>query len=170
MSKSERHLYEFGDFRLDASERLLSRRGVTVPLTPKAIDVLLALVEQPGRLLDKETLLKTVWPDSFVEENNLADNVFKLRRVLGDGENGPRFIETVPKRGYRFVADVRAVGPLTEQGPELVQQVGAEPPRQAERRERAGPAAGHQHSKTHKRSLVGSRRDDAARRRAGRRL
>ena len=135
MSKGERHLYEFGDFRLDASERLLSRRGVTVPLTPKAIDVLLALVDQPGRLLDKEILLKTVWPDSFVEENNLADNIFKLRRVLGDGENGPRFIETVPKRGYRFVADVRAVGQLTEQGPELVQQVGAEPPRQAERRE-----------------------------------
>ena len=170
MSKSERHLYEFGDFRLDASERLLSRRGVTVPLTPKAIDVLLALVEQPGRLLDKETLLKTVWPDSFVEENNLADNVFKLRRVLGDGENGPRFIETVPKRGYRFVADVRAVGQLTEQGSELVQQVGDGPATPGGATRRAGPAAGHQHSKTHKRSLVGSRRDDSARRRAGRRL
>ena len=116
MSKSERHLYEFGDFRLDASERLLSRRGVTVPLTPKAIDLLLALVEQPGRLLDKETLLNTVWPGTFVEENNLADNIFKLRRVLGDGENGSRFIETVPKRGYRFVADVHAVAPLTEEG------------------------------------------------------
>ena len=132
MSTSGRRFYEFGDFRLDASERLLSRRGVTVPLTPKAIDLLLALVEQPGRLLDKETLLNTVWPDTFVEENNLADNIFKLRRVLGDGENGPRFIETVPKRGYRFVADVRAVGALTEQGPELGQQVVAESPRQAD--------------------------------------
>ena len=81
-------MYEFGDFRLDAYARLLSRLGVTVPLTPKAIDLLLALVEQPGHLLDKETLLKTVWPDSFVEENNLADNIFKLRRVLGEGENG----------------------------------------------------------------------------------
>ena len=90
---------------------------MTVPLTPKAIDLLLALVDQPGRLLDKETLLRKVWPDSFVEENNLADNIFKLRRVSGDGENGPTFIETVPKRGYRFVADVRAVGPLTDQGP-----------------------------------------------------
>ena len=68
MSKSERHLYEFGDFRLDASERLLSRSGVAVPLTPKAIDLLLALVAQPGRLLDKDTLLKTVWPGTFVEE------------------------------------------------------------------------------------------------------
>ncbi len=113
----------------------MSNRGVTVPLTPKAIDLLLVLVDQPGRLLDKETLLKTVWPDSFVEENNLADNIFKLRRVLGDGDNGPRFIETVPKRGYRFVGDVRAVGPLTEQRRELVQQVVAEPPHQAEGRE-----------------------------------
>ena len=115
-------MYEFGDFRLDASERLLSRRGATVPLTPKAVDLLLALVEQPGRLLDKEILLKTVWPDTFVEENNLADNIFKLRRVLGDGEHGSRFIETVPKRGYRFVADVRAIGPLTEHRPDQVQQ------------------------------------------------
>ena len=135
MSKSERRLYEFGDFQLDASERLLSRRGATVPLTPKAIDLLLALVEQPGRLLDKETLLNTVWPGTFVEENNLADNIFKLRRVLGDGESGPRFIETVPKRGYRFVADVRAVAPLTAQEPELALQVVAEPPRPAEARE-----------------------------------
>ncbi|AMY07941.1 Transcriptional regulator HilA [Luteitalea pratensis] len=128
-------MYEFGEFRLDEAERLLSRRGVTVPLTPKAFDLLLALVDQPGRLLDKETLLSTLWPDSFVEENNLADNIFKLRRVLGDGENGRRFIETVPKRGYRFVADVRAVAPLTAQGPELAPQVVAEPPRQAEARE-----------------------------------
>ena len=128
---SERRLYEFGDFRLDASERLLSRRGVTVPLTPKAIDLLLALVEEPGRLLDKETLLKTVWPDTFVEENNLADNIFKLRRVLGEGETGPTFIETVPKRGYRFVAHVRAAGPMTEPGSELVQQVVALAPHQA---------------------------------------
>ena len=81
MLKKADRLYEFGDFRLDASTRLLSRRGVTVPLTPKAVDLLLALVERPGHLLDKETLLKTVWPDSFVEEeNDLADNIFKLRR------------------------------------------------------------------------------------------
>jgi DNA-binding winged helix-turn-helix (wHTH) protein len=135
MAMSERRLYEFGDFHLDACERLLSRRGVTVPLTPKSIDLLLALVEQPGRLLDKDTLLKTVWPDTFVEENNLADNIFMLRRVLGDGENGPRFIETVPKRGYRFVADLRVVGPLTEPGPDVVQQGVAVPPPQAKGRD-----------------------------------
>ena len=144
MSKSERHLYEFGDFRLDASERLLSRSGVAVPLTPKAIDLLLALVAQPGRLLDKDTLLKTVWPGTFVEENNLADNIFKLRRVLGDGENGSRFIETVPKRGYRFVADVRAIEWLTDQIPDPAPQVVAEPSRHAaggEGRSRCPPPA-----------------------------
>jgi eukaryotic-like serine/threonine-protein kinase len=122
MSNERNCLYEFGDFRLDASERVLSRRGVNVPLTPKAVDLLLALVEQPGRLLDKETLLKLVSPESFVEENNLADNIFKLRRVLGDGETGPRFIETVPKRGYRFVAEVRTVAGVPRQWPEPVQQ------------------------------------------------
>jgi Tol biopolymer transport system component/DNA-binding winged helix-turn-helix (wHTH) protein len=132
MSKTGNRFYEFGEFRLDAVARLLSRGGVTVPLTPKAVDLLMALVEQPGHLLDKNTLLTTVWPDSFVEENNLADNIFKLRRVLGDGENGRTFIETVPKRGYRFVADVRAVGHAPEQGPEPIGQVAAEPPDQAQ--------------------------------------
>jgi eukaryotic-like serine/threonine-protein kinase len=102
MSNQDNHLYEFGEFRLDASARLLTRQGQTVGLTPKALDLLVALVRNPGELLDKETLLQSVWPDSFVEENNLADNVFKLRRALGEG-----FIETVPKRGYRFTASVQ---------------------------------------------------------------
>ncbi len=107
MEKKPKQLYEFGPFRLDAAERLLLRAGETVPLTPKAFDVLLALLEQPGHLLEKEVLLKAVWPDSFVEENNLADNISRLRKALCDGENGQKFIETVPKRGYRFVADVK---------------------------------------------------------------
>ena len=106
MSKTDKQLFEFGRFRLDATERLLLRDGVAIPLTPKSFDVLLALVEQHGHLLEKETLLKTVWSDNFVEENNLADNIFKLRKALGEGENGQKFIETIPKRGYRFVADV----------------------------------------------------------------
>jgi len=101
------HLYEFGAFRLDAVERLLLREGEAVPLTSKAFDVLLALVEQPGHLLEKETLLKTVWPDTIVEENNLADNISRLRKALGEGEHGQKFIETVPKRGYRFRAEVK---------------------------------------------------------------
>ncbi len=107
MEGNFKNLYEFGPFRLDVKERLLLRDGVVVPLTPKAFDLLLALVEQPGHLLEKETLLKAVWPDSFVEENNLADNISKLRKALNDGENGQKFIETIPKRGYRFVAEVR---------------------------------------------------------------
>jgi DNA-binding winged helix-turn-helix (wHTH) protein/Flp pilus assembly protein TadD len=107
MNRNLKHLYEFGPFRLDATERLLLRDGDLIPLTPKAFDLLLAMVEQPGRLLEKAALLKAVWPDSFVEENNLADNVSRLRKALGEGEQGMKFIETIPKRGYRFVAVVR---------------------------------------------------------------
>src|SRR5689334_22059572 len=99
MERNLKTLYEFGSFRLDPGERLLLRDGNAVTLTPKAFDLLLTLVDQPGRLLDKDFLFKTVWPDSFVEENNLADNISRLRKALCDGENGNRFIETVPKRG-----------------------------------------------------------------------
>jgi Tol biopolymer transport system component/DNA-binding winged helix-turn-helix (wHTH) protein len=109
MSLQIKHIYEFGHFRLDAAERLLLRDGETVPLTPKAFDLLHALVEGHGRLLEKEELLKKVWPDTFVEEANLASNISQLRKALGDGENGQRFIETAPKRGYRFVASVNKV-------------------------------------------------------------
>jgi len=108
MEKNASHLYEFGPFRLDPAERLLSRGEEPVPLTPKAFDLLVALVSQPGHLWEKDALLKTLWPDSFVEESNLADNVFRLRKALGDGDNGQKFIETVPKRGYRFTAQVIA--------------------------------------------------------------
>jgi hypothetical protein len=69
--------------------------------------VLLALVQRPGRLLEKDTLLRIVWPDTFVEENNLADNISRIRKALRDGEQGRPFIETVPRRGYRFVAEVK---------------------------------------------------------------
>ncbi len=126
MEKKQKRLYEFGPFRLDEAERLLQRAGEVVPLTPKALDVLLMLVKQPGRLLKKETLLQAVWLDSFVEENNLTDNISRLRKVLGEGENGQKFIETVPKSGYRFVATVRdvtdevdTVATKLDQGPSL---------------------------------------------------
>ncbi len=110
MEKNLKPLYEFGPFRLDPEERLLLRDGEGVPLTPKAFDLLLVLVEQPGRLLEKDVLMKAVWPDSFVEESNLADNVSRLRKALGEGEDGAKFIETVPRRGYRFVTVVRELG------------------------------------------------------------
>ena len=120
MEENFKRLYEFGPFRLDAEERLLLRDGEAVPLTPKAFDLLLALLEQPGHLLEKDALMKAVWPDSFVEENNLADNISRLRKALGEGEHGRRFIETIPKRGYRFVAEVRrpdglGAGPIVEE-------------------------------------------------------
>jgi len=111
MSHQSIHLYEFGPFWLDVRERLLLRDGESVPLTPKAFDLLLSLVEHHGHLLEKDELMKLIWPDTFVEESNLSSNISHIRRALGDGENGQKFIETVPKRGYRFVADVREAPP-----------------------------------------------------------
>jgi pimeloyl-ACP methyl ester carboxylesterase/DNA-binding winged helix-turn-helix (wHTH) protein len=106
-SKQARRFYAFGVFRLDAGERVLfDERGV-VPLTPKAFDTLLVLVENSGHLLGKEELMRKVWPDSFVEENNLAQNISMLRKALGEEGGGQKYIETVPKRGYRFAAEVR---------------------------------------------------------------
>ena len=97
---------QFGPFSIDVEERVLRRDGRPVPLTPKAFDVLAALVEQPGRLISKEELLQKVWPDTFVEESNLAYNVFALRKALGDTADNGQYIETVAKRGYRFIATV----------------------------------------------------------------
>lgn len=104
---SDRASLQFGDFTLDVTERVLLREGRAVALTPKAFDVLAALAARPGRLVTKDELLKKVWPDAFVEESNLAYHVFALRRALGDTAEDHRYIETVPKRGYRFVGKVR---------------------------------------------------------------
>src|SRR5262245_33520712 len=112
MSQQSKHLYEFGPFRLDAGERLLLRGIESVPLTPKAFDLLLAMVRQHGHLLEKDELMKLVWPDTFVEESNLTSNISLIRKALGDGENGQKFIETVPRRGYRFVAEVQEVAEM----------------------------------------------------------
>ncbi len=107
MDGEKQHFYRFKSFRLDVEERQLLRDGVAVPLTPKAFDVLVALVERNGHLVEKDELLQLVWSDSFVEEANVARIVHTLRKVLGEDENGNKFIKTVPKRGYRFVAVVR---------------------------------------------------------------
>src|ERR1044071_1227782 len=103
--------YEFGPYRLDPHERVLTRAGDTISLTPKATEILLLLVVNAGQLVEKDELLQQVWPDTFVEESNLSQNIFTLRRALGDERAGPRYIETVARRGYRFVATVRVVGP-----------------------------------------------------------
>ncbi|MBD0325867.1 MAG: transcriptional regulator, partial [Pyrinomonadaceae bacterium] len=107
MTKNHKHFYEFGNFRIDVTERtLLGREGI-ISLTPKAFDTLLLLVENSGRVLGKQELMEKVWPESFVEENNLAQNISALRKALGKEEEGAKYIETVPKRGYRFRAEVR---------------------------------------------------------------
>jgi TolB-like protein/DNA-binding winged helix-turn-helix (wHTH) protein/Tfp pilus assembly protein PilF len=99
-------LYVFGPFRLDPAERLLLREGEPVALTPKCFDLLVMLVENSGHLLEKQELLDRIWPGQFVEEANLSFNISSLRKALGQVQSGDRFIETVPKKGFRFVADV----------------------------------------------------------------
>src|SRR5262245_25838480 len=100
-------VYAFGEFHLDVSERLLTRHDATVSLPPKAVDLLVLLLKNRGHLVTKEELMRQLWPDTFVEEANLSVNVSVLRRALTDGKDGQRFIETVPRRGYRFVAPVQ---------------------------------------------------------------
>jgi DNA-binding winged helix-turn-helix (wHTH) protein/TolB-like protein/Flp pilus assembly protein TadD len=106
MRNAVKHLYAFGPFRLDPAERLLLRDGQPVPLTPKTFDTLVALVERSGHLVDKQNLLKLIWPDSFVEEGNLCVTVSMLRKALGSDREERKYIETVSKCGYRFVAPV----------------------------------------------------------------
>jgi len=105
MSRKARQFYQFGPFRIDVAERLLQLEGENVTLTPKAFDLLLLLVENQGHLLEKDDLMKTLWPDTFVEEANLSNNVSQLRKVLS-ADSTHQYIETVPRRGYRFVAKV----------------------------------------------------------------
>jgi DNA-binding winged helix-turn-helix (wHTH) protein/TolB-like protein len=111
MSEEMECSYEFGPFRLDPVKRLLLRGGSVVSLTPKVFDTLLVLVRNGGRTLGKEELMRELWPDSFVEESNLAQNVFQLRKALGEGGPAQHYIETIPKKGYRFVADVKEALP-----------------------------------------------------------
>ncbi len=105
-----KRFYEFDRFRIDLIERVLLCDGEMVPLTQKAFDVLLALVEERGRIVEKEELMQRVWPDSFVEEGNLTQNIYTLRKVLGQMADGENYIETVPRRGYRFAAEVSERG------------------------------------------------------------
>lgn len=110
MTRPDTRLYRFGEFCLDATERLLYRRGgAVVPLKPKVIEALVLLVRERGRLLTKDELMGRLWPDAVVEESNLAQYVYLLRKVLGTGPGGRGYIETVPRRGYRFTAEVEEV-------------------------------------------------------------
>lgn len=105
-----RPFYEFGPFLLDTIQHVLLKDGKAVALTPKTYDTLLLLVQNSGRMLSKEELMKSLWPDSFVEESNLTQQVSMIRRALGDSPGDPHFIVTVPGRGYRFSAEVRNWG------------------------------------------------------------
>lgn len=109
MSPETKHFYEFGDFRLDPAEKVLSCRGRHIPITPKVFETLLLFVENAGHLLEKDELMRKIWQDSFVEESNLTFNIKMLRRALDDKAKTPRVIETVPRRGYRFIAEVRTI-------------------------------------------------------------
>ena len=109
MSQTAQHCYEFSGFRLDTVQRALTRDGKPVALTTKAIDMLLFLVENRGRVLEKDELMKALWPESFVEEGNLTHHIFVLRKALGDDQNGNTLIQTIPRRGYKFVAPVKNV-------------------------------------------------------------
>jgi DNA-binding winged helix-turn-helix (wHTH) protein/TolB-like protein/Tfp pilus assembly protein PilF len=109
MQARTRRIYEFGRFRLDGDEGVLLKEGRPAPLTPKVFDLLLLLVESRGRLVPKEEIMSRLWPESFVEEVNVNRNISTLRRALDDSPNDPSYIETVSKRGYRFVAAVAEV-------------------------------------------------------------
>jgi DNA-binding winged helix-turn-helix (wHTH) protein/TolB-like protein len=106
MSLEIRHTYTFGPFCLDLRQRLLLREESSVPLTPKLFETLLALIEQAGAVVTKDELMSRVWPDAFVEERNLSQNIFLLRKALGEDARGRHYIETIPKVGYRFLATV----------------------------------------------------------------
>ena len=113
VSKEGSRVYEFGPFRLDGVDRLLLRDGQAVSLASKVFDTLMVLVENGGRLVTKDELMSTLWPDTFVEEGTLTRNISDLRKALAETPNGERYIETVPRHGYRFIPPVAVVSAET---------------------------------------------------------
>src|SRR5215813_8158354 len=107
MSQFPNKLYEFGEYRLDAAERVLWHGEEVIVLPSKVFDTLWVLVKEEGRIVSKSELMEAVWKDSFVEESNVSQNIYTLRRTLGVDEQGRQFIETVPRRGYRFAIPIR---------------------------------------------------------------
>lgn len=114
MTEKSRQIFEFGPYRIDVTERILSRDGEPTVLSPRVFDLLALLVQNHGHLMEKEELIARLWPDSYVEEANLNVNVSTLRRALGESASDSHFIETVPRRGYRFVAAVTEVVSTSE--------------------------------------------------------
>lgn len=116
MSLQTNNIYEFEDFRLDFTEKTLRKEGSIIPLTPKVFETLLIFLENPGRLIEKDELMQKLWQDRFVEESNLTFNIKMLRKALGDNAQRPQFIETVQSRGYRFIAELRRIEEVGENG------------------------------------------------------
>ena len=120
-------LYRFGEFTLDAEQKVLLRQGKPLLLAPKVVETLLILVQNSGRIIEKEEMMARLWPDTFVEESNLTYTIVQLRKALGDDARHPRYIETIPKRGYRFISETEienksvvsiAVLPFVDMSPE----------------------------------------------------
>ena len=128
MSYLIKHLYEFGEYRLDPHEKILRRGERVVEVTPKVFELLTLLVENHGRLLGKEELMDRLWADTFVEESNLTFHIRQLRKTLGDDAHQPRFVKTVRQHGYRFIAEVRKIAAEAEKAP-----IAAEAPRESTR-------------------------------------
>ncbi len=110
-------LYEFGSFRVDPEKQVLLRDNQPVAVTPKTFETLLILVRHSREVVSKDDLMKELWPDSFVEESNLSQNIFMLRKALGETPEDRRFIVTLPGKGYRFVAEVRTI---TQDGEDVI--------------------------------------------------
>src|SRR5580658_4111648 len=120
MNTDPKVVYEFGPFRMDPDKQVLLRDGQAIAVSPKAFETLLVLVRRGREVVSKEELMKEIWPDSFVEETNLSQHIFKLRKALGDTLEGERYIVTLPGRGYRFAVPVRTI---TEGGELLIAQM-----------------------------------------------
>src|SRR5579863_7130482 len=110
MTPEPRNVLAFGPYRIDREQRLLTKGRDVIPLAPKVFDTLLTLAESGGRLVEKQNLIDKVWPDAFVEEGSLTRNISTLRKAIGESSQDQKYIVTVPKRGYRFVAQVTDQG------------------------------------------------------------
>jgi Tol biopolymer transport system component/DNA-binding winged helix-turn-helix (wHTH) protein len=138
MSLGIKHLYEFGEFRLDTENRILIRAGEAIALTPKVFEMLCIFVESRGRLIGKEELMQKIWAESFVEESNLTFNIRQLRKALDDDAQSPVYIKTVPRHGYRFIAEVK-----TPEAADLAEKLAVEPPAETVPKEPPGNFLDH---------------------------
>src|SRR6476660_10490544 len=109
MTKQVKHIYEFGPFHLDATEHVLRKNGQEIVLTPKPYEVLLILIENSGHIVEREAIMKKCWPNTSVEDSNITQHISDLREILREGGDSYEYIETIPRRGYRFTATVKEI-------------------------------------------------------------